>query len=282
MSKKNHNNDDIVIATATVRENRLPLFQPSKRPQERKVEIVTVHGKVKVEGKLGQPHKDLLEVIKDSSLDWGYTEDGRLAVLVDPYTIRKKLSPCQYSYTTLSNLFKDLMRTIITIETKEYKAMGTFLADVKFSNREVTYRKNPDPKNPDKKRKLLKVEFGTLGTKLIEQDLSIFYDPIPIVRLRYGISKAVTRHILSHSVQPRGGWKIDTVIKAVAGEISNDLMRQMRRKIRHDAKKLLECGILLENDRLSLTNGKADTGGVTPSPASVTPSPASVTPSPAF
>jgi len=252
----------------------LPLFQPSERPQERKVEIVTVRGKVKIEGKLGQPHKDLLEVIKDSSLDWGYTEDGRLAVLVDPYTIRKKLSPHEYNHATLNNLFKDLMRTIITIETKEYRAMGTFLANVKFSNREVIYRKNPDPKNPDKKRKLLRVEFGTLGTKLIEQDLSIFYDPIPVVRLKHGITKAVVRHILSHSVQPRGGWKIDTVINAVAGEIPNDMLRKMRRKIRHDTKGLIECGILLENDRLSLINDKSDTGGVPSSPASVPSSPA--------
>jgi hypothetical protein len=239
------------IPTATVNENRIAIFQPTDRPKERTTVIQIKDGTVKVVGKLGQAHKDLLELIRYMRIDFGYTRDGRLAFLVDPYRLRKGMSAekGEYSYERFWKIIEDLIRTYIEIETPTLKAAGSFLTHVVESKIEVPHSKTGKP------RKLMRIEFSKLGTTLIEEDIKIFYDPIPIAQLKHGISKAVARYVKSHKNQPNGGWKLDTILKAMLGEdAKTQAIKNAKRFLRKDVERLKKCGIFIENDRVFLEN----------------------------
>jgi len=245
---KQKQKNEVAIPTATVHENRCCIFQPTDRPKEKTFIINANGGTIKVKGKLGQNHKDILELIKSTHIKFGYTKDGRLAFLVDPYQLRKALAGGkeEYSYETFWRLLQDLIRTYIEIETPYIKAAGNFLAHAVESKIEVTHSKTGKP------RKLMRIEFSKLGTTLVEEDIKIFYDPIPITQLKHGISKAIARYCLSHKNQPNGGWKIDTLLQAILGETTPQAIKDAKRFLRKDAEQLAKCGITLINDRVFL------------------------------
>jgi hypothetical protein len=240
---------EIAISVATVHENRYCIFQPTDRPVEKTIVMQIKNGTIKVKGKLGQNHKDIIEIIKNNHIKFGYTQDGRLAFLVDAYQLRKALAggKGEYSHETFWRLLEDLIRTYIEIDTPNIKAAGSFLAHAVESKIEVPHSKTGKP------RKLMRIEFSKLGTVLIEEDVKLFYDPTPITQLKHGISKAIVRHCLSHKNQPNGGWKIDTLLKAILGQDAKpQAIKDAKRFLKKDAEQLAKCGITLINDRVFL------------------------------
>jgi len=256
----------IHLAVATVHENRLPIFDPTNRPQERKKVMTTPYGNIIVQGRLGQRHKDLLEIVRVIAEKIGKTSDSRLCIIVDLYLLRKKLGK-YYSYETLLEFFKDLLRTNIELEIPHlnigFNPTGQFLESV-------------IPVKDGEKVKL-RIEFGKFGTLLYAKDIKIFYDPEPISKMKHGISKAVARHVLSHANQPNGGWKLDTLIHAVLGKnVKEYEIRKARKRIREDAKMLKSCGIEIIGDRIFLTKKLENTTSVPQKPESVPQKPESV------
>ena len=107
----------------------------------------------------------------------------------------------------------------------------------------------PDPLTGGE-RNLWRVRLGVALVMLLEHDLSLFYDPAPIARLQHGISQAVARHVLSHKVEPTGGWYLDTLIVAVAGTVPNKAMRDARFRLREDTEKLKALGLIIDGVRV--------------------------------
>ena len=95
-----------------------------------------------------------------------------------------------------------------------------------------------------------RVRLGVALVMLLEHDLKLYYDPAPIARLQHGISQAVARHILSHKVEPTGGWFLDTVIVAVAGKVASKAMRDARFRLKEDAPELEALGLIVDGDRV--------------------------------
>jgi hypothetical protein len=236
------------IPTATVCENRYNIFQPTDRPKEKTTIVQIKNGTIKVTGKLGQAHKDILEFIKYNYIKYGYTQDGRLAFLIDLYQLRKALGKkTLYSYETLNKMLKDLIRTTVEIDTETIKITGNFLALVAESKVEVKHTKLGTI------RKLTRIEFSKLGTMLIENDIKLFYDPIPIMKLKHGISKALARYVLSHRNQPKKGWKLDTILHFLLGEnAKTQTIKDAKRLLKRDIEQLKKCGIFIENNRVFL------------------------------
>jgi len=93
---------------------------------------------------------------------------------------------------------------------------------------------------------------------LIENDIKLFYNPIPIMNLQHGISKALVRYVLSHKNQPNGGWKLDTILKTILGEDAKPQdIRKARYRIKQDAEKLKNCGIIIDIDNNRVFLAKA-------------------------
>jgi hypothetical protein len=248
MDQKQKQKKEISISTATVHENRYSIFQPTDRPVEKTFVVQAKNGTIKITGKLGQPHKDILEFIKHNHIKYGYTKDGRLAFLIDLYQLRKLLGRKNlYNYETLNRLFEDLLKTTIEFNTESFKIKGSFLALVTESKVEVKHSKLGTV------RKLTRIEFSKLGTEIIEKDIKLFYDPAPIIKLQHGVSKALVRYVLSHRNQPNGGWKLNALLETILGNVSSETIRNAKRFLKKDAIQLRKCGVIILNNRVFLS-----------------------------
>ena len=248
MNQKQKQKKEIAISTAPVHENRYSIFQPTDRPVEKTFIVQAKNGTIKITGKLGQPHKDILEFIKHNHIKYGYTKDGRLAFLIDLYQLRKLLGRKNlYNYETLNRLFEDLLKTTIEFNTESFKIKGSFLTLVTESKVEVKHSKLGTV------RKLTRIEFSKLGTEIIEKDIKLFYDPAPIIKLQHGVSKALVRYVLSHRNQPNGGWKLNALLETILGNVSSETIRNAKRFLKKDAIQLRKCGVIILNNRVFLS-----------------------------
>lgn len=234
------------LPTATALESRLRIFQPTQRPVRQTVVVDGPWGKARVTGRLGQRHHDLIEIVRASALKWGLDPAGRVVALVDPYDVSKKMGGGgrQYSYEQMYLLLQDMRETTIEIQTPHIRAMGGLLDEVVEAK---TKARNP---LTGEARSLMKVVFGNVGTELLSKDLFLFYNPVPITNLRSGMSQAIARHALTHKSEPNGGWHLDTLIKAVAGDIDGVALRKARAAVRKDADGLEACSVIIEGDRV--------------------------------
>jgi len=201
---------------------------------------------VKVDGRLGQVHADTIEAIMYNALDKRQM-DGRLQVLVDPFRVRRSVGGGgQYSYSHIWDvLLKDLKRAVIElwIPAQHLKVLGGIIDEIV----EIPVTKR-DPLT-GKGRHFWRVTLGKAWTKLMQEDIRLWYDPEPLADLTNGISQAIARHVLSHKIVPQGGWKLDNLIQIVTG--GSGRLRDRRKEVMADAKKLLLVGIVVSNDRVN-------------------------------
>ena len=232
-----------VAPTTTATPARLQLYEATQRPKARQNSwITTTWGKCKVSGVLGQRHADLVEsVLFCAEKKWDLP-DGGAEVMVDPAKIRRCMSDGQYSLSQIRKLFAELRAATIEIMAHDLHCIGGLIDHVVISES----RANP----LGGERFLWRVRLGLPMVYLLKNDVPIYYNPAPIARLNYGISQALVRHVLSHQTEPRGGWKLNELIVAVAGEQTADELKNRRREIRSDTT-IMECtGIVVDGDRV--------------------------------
>ncbi|MDY2565115.1 ABC transporter ATPase [Pseudomonas syringae] len=238
-----------VVPTSTTALARVRLYQPSQRPQHRQGDwIDTSFGRCRVVGRLGQRHADTVEAVLYCAERQRPVSDGGAELLVDPAQVRKTISDSRYSFTQIEKLFVELRAATITIETPQFDfpIIGGLIDHVIPSS-----KTRPDPLTGGQ-RNLWRVRLGVALVMLLEHDLSLFYDPAPIARLQHGISQAVARHVLSHKVEPTGGWYLDTLIAAVAGTVPSKAMRDARFRLREDTDKLKALGLTIDGNRVRI------------------------------
>jgi len=242
----------IPLPTSTTHAIRLCLFQATRRPRVLRHEPILTHwGKIKISGKLGQQHADVLEAICYEREKKGNTEDGRIKLLVDPARVRRKAN--QVSGSSFDNVLTDLQQAVIEIIEPARLACSGHLIDhidtaVRADGTHIV-RKNP----LGGQRPLWRVEIGKAFCKLVSGDIWLGYNPERLARLDHGISQAVARHVLSHRTQPVGGWHLDTLIAAVtAGTVraGSAAIRDRRREVLRDTQALLGLGLLIDAARV--------------------------------
>ena len=234
-----------LLPTTTAAPARVRLFQPTQRPTPRSGEwIETSFGRCRVTGRLGQRHADVLEGILFCASRVQRLPDGSLILLCDPARARRALGG-SYSGEQMWILLRELRAATveIEIEARGLRAMGGLLDEVVEA---ATRARNPLGGD----RPLWRVRIGRCGQALLEQDLHLTYDPRLVARLSCGVSQAVARHVLTHSCEPRGGWRLDTLIEAVCGPLPAQTLRDRRRELRRDVAGLAALGIQIEGDRV--------------------------------
>jgi len=237
-----------LLPTSTVHHSRLRLFQPTRRPRLIDESIQTAWGMVRLKGRVGQTHADVLESIFACAEKAAKTPDGRIKLLVDPWLVKKKAN--QLSASTLRRILDDLMQLLIEIrEPAELACIGHLIDHIDFAKRaDGTPITKENPMGGQ--RGVWIVEVGKAACMLLKKDLKLWHDPEPIARLNHGVTQAIARHVLGHSKQPVGGWALDGLIRAVSGEIDTVAMRHRRNELRADAKELESIGILLDGNKV--------------------------------
>ena len=79
-----------------------------------------------------------------------------------------------------------------------------------------------------------------------DDPIPLHYDPTPLGAIRHGISAAVARQVLTHRDTPKGGWKLDGLIRAAGAEAT----RRNRQLVRQDQETLEGAGVLIVGDRV--------------------------------
>lgn len=177
------------------------------------------------------------------------TDDGGVELLVDPATLRRTLSDGQYSYQGIQDLLAELRAASIEIVTPEMEEHGERIIGGLIDHAVPSPKTRHDPLSGGE-RKLWRVRLGMALVMLLNHDLSLYYQPAPIARLRHGISQAVARHMLTHKNDPAGGWKMDTLIRAVCGEdATNKTVQNGRYRLNADIENLAGLGIEITADK---------------------------------
>ncbi len=254
---------DRLLPTTTAQHARLQVFQPTRRPIACTRPLIRpgsqeVIGTVK--GRLGVMHALFLEAVCFHAERIKVIEEGSLAVLVDPYQIRKTMGRADgcYSGEGLNILIDDIKSTII-----RFTDDGSGLADIDgiLDRIEKSSKTRTNPITGED-RPLKKVVLSPTYRSWLEHDLKLHYDPSPLADLRHGISAALARLVLTHRDQPTGGWKVDGLIEAVGAKAT----RRNRQLLREDAGGLAGAGIVIDGGRV-LKTVPATPGGVPATPA---------------
>jgi hypothetical protein len=261
--------DSVGVATESL--NRLPVFQPTMKPREEVRVFENKYGKLLVKGRLGQPHKNLLETILWKKELHDYFRDGDtryLKVLYDKQKVRKYLSQSQkskYSQERYEALLEDMMRTIITLETEKVKIQGPLIIEINDSPvlRTVASKSPIIPNQVP----LTTIKFGAIATALLEKELKFTYDPKPVMKLSSGISQALVRYLLTHRSHPQAGYHLRELIANLIENAEGQKWKDIKKALKEDAKLLETIGIAInfEEDRLfvikDLLNSKSFIGG---------------------
>lgn len=239
-----------VSPTATATPARVRLFQPSQRPAHRQGEWQeTSFGRCRVTGRIGQRHADLVEAVLFCAEKSRTIEDGGVEVLVDPAAVRKVISDSRYSLEQIKKLFAELRVVVVDIETDALARSGGRLIGGLIDHVVPSSATRIDPLTGEQ-RNLWRIRLGIALVMLLERDICLYYDPRPLCRLQHGISQAVARHVLTHSHPPRGGWEMDTLIRAVEGDVAGQRLCDARFRLRADAEALAKAGVVVDGDRV--------------------------------
>lgn len=249
MTKTTGNTGNAVTPTSTVLQARVMIYQPSQRPRNLEGQwLETPFGRCQVTGRLGQRHADIVESILYVAERRRDISDGGVELLVDPAKLRRTLSDYQYSHGRIKKLLTDLRAATIEIVTPELEQAGESIIGGIIDHVIPSPMTRHDPLTGGK-RYLWRVRLGIAMVMLLERDLSLYYQPAPIAKLKHGISQAVARHVLTHKNNPAGGWHLDTLIQAVCGKsASSKEMRNGRYRLKEDISQLLEIGIHIDSE----------------------------------
>jgi hypothetical protein len=221
--------------------------------------IETPWGRIKLWGRLGQQHADVLDAICFEREKRADLEDGRIKLLVDPSRVRRRAGIT--SGTQFQAILKELEQAVIEIVEPAHLACSGHLIDhIDYATRSDGTRITRHDPLTGGERALWRVELGKALCTLVAGDIWLGYDPAPIARLDRGIVQAIARHVLSHKSGPRGGWTLDGLIRAVAGELDSKAMRDRRLECRKQAAQLEAIGIIIDSDRVRRVEQKP--GGV--------------------
>lgn len=233
------------LPTSTATPIRLCVYQATRRPKQSVRILQTAFGILNIDGRLGQAHADLMDCVMFCA-DQHRIQEGRLEVIVDPYRIRKAMGGGkQYSAEQLTTLERDFLHTILTVETPKIKITGHIVE--KIVEAKLT---KSDPRCwAEGKRNLQVWVFSTEWTRLVQNDIARYYNPMPLCRIDHGSVAAIARHVLTHQYQPNGGWHLEGLIKAAGVERQASKVRQ---EMQESSDTLAELGICIDGDRLIL------------------------------
>lgn len=232
---------------------RLGFFLPTLRPTVRAGELESgPWGEVSVVGRLGQRHGVVLDSMVMTARDRHRRRDGRLELLVDPARIRRMLSDHQYCGGQLDLLVDELMQATVQWRANPEHFPGVcgagHIIDACAWSTETAY----DPQTKDKRR-LWRVTLGASWVASARHDQPLAYPVAPTARLRYGVSQAVARLMLTH--KPGYDIWLDTVLRQLR-IADGPALRKARYRVRADAAALKGLGVVVDDGRVYLALGR--------------------------
>ncbi|RMH87414.1 MAG: hypothetical protein D6681_15135 [Calditrichaeota bacterium] len=235
------------LPTAPFAAARLRMFQPTRRPRLISSDwMETPWGRVRVSGRLGQRHADLVELMLAQKLIHKWSEDGRLSILVDPYRLRTgmgKLAAADWLRGLLVDLLDAKVEWDYRAADVRVQGAGHVIDEIETYEMQTAHGFGSDA------REVWKITFGRVWSRVIRRDLSMRHDPERVARIKSGVAQAVARLMLTH--RPGGhGIKVDTVLDWL-GIVSSTARRNARRELKKHVAALAEIGVSVADGKVT-------------------------------
>lgn len=244
------------LPTTTALLARLQVFEPSRRPEKHLRKAKTSWGVSHVQGRLGQGHADLLELICFLGRNPVPQAKGGICVTVDEYQLRQVLGrSVAGTGSEPSKWLLEIMDATLELHPKGWDApiSGKLIDEVSQSAQTVPA---PGRYTEDRQRSgtrhLTDIVIGSLLATLMERDVCLDYDPRPIFNCKRGTPQALVRYCRTHRAAPNGGWKLETVLTHIGASVNAVDVRNRRRELKAWAEYLHAFNIRVENDRVFL------------------------------
>jgi len=211
-----------------------------------------------ITGKLGQNHRDVLDAIIVARTAWRATSEGDAVVLVDSTRLRSALGWRRWRYEHLLDALRDLRAAEIrlVVEGRATEWSGILLRIRESQDTPPPARQKGGcirgrriepwlpPTDPDSPRAGMLWEVTVSRAWLeLRRRLPTRY-PIEICRMRYGVSQAVARLMLSHG--PGTHYRLATALDAVGVPLKR--RARARLEIEADGDLLRAAGIVVSAD----------------------------------
>lgn len=244
------------LPTTTVLLARLQVFEPSRRPEKLLRQAKTSWGMSHVQGRLGQGHADLLELICFLGRDPVPQANGGICVTVDEYQLRQALGrSVAGTGSEPSKWLLEIMDATLELHPKGWGApiSGKLIDEVRRSAKTIpAIGRYTEDRQRSGTRHLTDIVIGSLLVKLMEDDVCIDYDPRLIFKCKKGTPQALVRYCKTHRAAPNGGWKLATVLTHIGASGNAVDVRNRRRELKACDAYLREFNIRVENDRVFL------------------------------
>jgi len=247
------------LPTTTYHQARLQVFQATTRPKHQERSIDVPYGKAVIVGCLGQTHASLLECLFFYAESASKISEGRISITINPYKIRTCLGDKgkPYSYETFNRHMNDLMAAIIEIHT--FRSTDIHIVKSHIIEKVTILQETKEPsnlvfiRNAPKYKYMWSVIISKEFMELMRKDYPLYYDPVPITKLRSGIAQAVVRFVRTQSRkhEPKGGWFVKNMISLVWSG-SPSLLRDRIRELNDPSEKikLQALGILIDGEKI--------------------------------
>jgi len=248
--------EELGVATESL--NRLPIFQPTLKAKFEVRSFESKYGRITIEGRLGQAHKNVLETILFKRKAFSL-KGLALKILYDEYEVRKYLSQgSEYNYETYKRLIKDMIKAYIKLETEKLTIEGTLITRKITSKKYSRQTKSNLPGLVGREIPYAVVEFGDVAAMLIKEELKFKYDPKPIMALDSGISQAIVRFLKTHRHHPEAGYHLRELVANLTDNIEGQNWRNIKRFLKKDAELLQKLGVSIDfkKERLFMIEGK--------------------------
>ena len=234
---------------STIIQARAQIAQPTTRPKDC-VRNLSSDGMTNsqitealIDGKIGQTHLGVLELIMDQPLKRIDREDGGVMLAFNPYLIKKALG--LHSNKRLRELIHDLIKTTISI--KWSRNGNDYATEGSIVSRRLEAKEHVEIDGIKEKYVRWAIELNPAYVYLLLQDLPLYYDPLLPISMQAGISQAVLRYLFGQKNQPNGGWLITRLLEKVGADLNN---RHHKKTLLKDQAVFQKSGFTIEGDRI--------------------------------
>ena len=236
------------LPTAPVIISRVPVFQPTFRRAygPRGIELKTSWGTVKVEGKLTETHRKVLDAIFTGNLDSWRDHNGDCLFLVDPYKIAK-IADLDDNPTALLELTREMMRAQIDLydNATSKRTICAIVSKVTMANQKAQMPGGYF----NGERNLWVVKISAEWMAIYNSGMVMRYkDLLPVLnRIQSGAVHALALHVLTHCdvVEHFVVDDLLTRVGAFRDEMTGSAKRKVRQCVRESQTILAKLGMRL-------------------------------------
>jgi hypothetical protein len=191
-----------------------------------------------------------------SQADFKQYDDGAIKIKFDPYKVKTFMEKGSAGKTNINHILEkieEMKKSSFDFEAEKGKiAFEDFriFQDEKTQSQKIL---EGNSLNNYEKRTAYRVTLSYHWYDLLKNTSvnSSYIDKYKYIRkMKYSLSKSVTRFLLTHSNKKKLNYNLDTLFEIVKTDQSQDITRKWGKYLTEDEELIGDCGFFIEKDRI--------------------------------